>query len=63
MLTEMEYQHWPLAKKLKSSHHFVNINCMEKFQITNTPKVLVSGFASVEGNGISVSAIMKKIEK
>ena len=36
---------------------------MEKFPITEPPpKVWVSGFPSVNGNGISVSAIMKKLK-
>ena len=33
----------------------------EKFQITNPPKVWVSGFLTVDRKGISVSAIMKKL--
>ena len=41
---------------------FINIDCMEKFQITNPPKVWVSGFLGVDGNGISASAIMKKLK-
>ena len=51
-----------IMKKLKNDHHFVNINHMEKFQITDTPsppKDLVSSSLRVNGNGISVSAIMK----
>ena len=35
---------------------------MEKFQITNPPKVWVSAFSSVNGNGILVSAIIKKLK-
>ena len=35
---------------------------MEKFQITNPPKVWVSGFPSVNRNRISASAIMKKLK-
>ena len=35
---------------------------MEKFQITDPRKVWDSGFPSVDGNGISVSAIMKKLK-
>ena len=35
---------------------------MEKFEITDPPKVWVSGFLGVDGNGISVSAIMKKLK-
>ena len=50
-------------KKLKNGCHFVNIDRTEKFQITNPPpKVWVSGFPSVDGNGISLSAIMKKLK-
>ena len=49
-------------KKLKNGCHFVNIDCMEKFQITNPPKVWVSGFLSVDRNGISPLAIMKKLK-
>ena len=49
-------------KKLKNGCLFVNIDRMEKFQITNPPKVWVSGFPSVDGNGISPSAIMKKLK-
>ena len=52
-----------IMKKLKNGCHLVNIDRTEKFQITDPPKVWVSGFLSVDGNGISVSAIMKKIEK
>ena len=51
-----------IMKKLKNGCHFININCMEKFQITEPPKVWVSGFLSVNGNRISVSAIMKKLK-
>ena len=36
---------------------------MENFQITDQPKVSVSGFPSVDRNGISASAIMKKLKK
>ena len=49
-------------KKLKNGCCFVNIDCMEKFQITDTPKVWVSSFLSVDGNGISPLAIMKKLK-
>ena len=36
---------------------------MENFQITNPhPKVWISGFPSVDGNGISASVIMKKLK-
>ena len=49
-------------KKLKNGCQFFNIDHTEKFQITNLPKVWISGFVSVDGNGISVSAIMKKLK-
>ena len=51
-----------IMKKLKNCSHFVNIDCMEIFQITDPPKVWVSGFLGIDGNGISVSAIMKKLK-
>ena len=35
---------------------------MEKFQVTDPPKVWVSIFLSVDGNGISALAIMKKLK-
>ena len=50
-------------KKLKSGHHFINIDHTEKIQITKLLKVCISGFLSVDGNRILASAIMKKIEK
>ena len=49
-------------KKFKNGCHFINIDCMEKFQITNPPKVWVSGFPSVNGNGISALAIKRKLK-
>ena len=50
-------------KKLINGSHFINIVCTEKFQITDPPpKVWVSGFLSVDGNGISALAIMKKFK-
>ena len=65
-----------IMKKLKNGSHFVNIDHTEKFQITdppqslglwfsectNPPKVWVSGFPSVDGNGISALAIMKRLK-
>ena len=53
-----------IMNKLKNPCHFVNINRMKKFQITDPPppKVWVSGFLSVDRNGTSVSAIMKKLK-
>ena len=50
-------------KPPKNGCHFVNIDCTENIQITDPEKNWVSGFPSVNRNGISVSAIMKKIEK
>ena len=49
-------------KKLKNGCHFFNIDYTENFSITEPPKVWVSGFPSVNGNGISASAIMKKLK-
>ena len=49
-------------KKLKNGCHFFNIDHMEKFQISDPPKVCVSIFLSVNGNGMSASAIMKKLK-
>ena len=51
-----------IMKKLKNDCHFFNIDCTEKFQITNPPKVQISGFLSVIGNGISMLGIMKKLK-
>ena len=51
-----------IMKKLKNGSHFVNIDRTEKFQITNPPKVWVSSFLGVNGNGISALAIMKKLK-
>ena len=52
-----------IMKKLKNGCHFINIDCMEKFQITDPhPKVCVSSFLSVDRNGISALAIMKKLK-
>ena len=51
-----------IMKKLKNGSHFVNIDHAKKFQITDPPKVLVSGFLSVNRNGILVLAIMKKLK-
>ena len=49
-------------KKSKNGCQFVNIDRMEKFQITDPPKVWVSSFPSVNINGILLSAIMKKLK-
>ena len=49
-------------KKLKNGCYFFNINHIEKFQITNPPKVWVSSFLSVDRNGISALTIMKKLK-
>ena len=51
-----------VMKKLKTGCHFVNIDHTEKFQITEPPKVWVSGFPSVNRNGISALAVMKKLK-
>ena len=51
-----------IMKKLKDGCHFFNIDCTEKFQITDPRKVWVSGFPSLNGNRMSVSAIMKKLK-
>ena len=52
-----------IMKKSKNGRHFINMHCMESFQITNTPpKVSVSGFLSDNGNRISVLVIMKKLK-
>ena len=63
VLRETEYQHQPLWKKSKNDCYFVNIDCTKKFQITDPPQVWVSSFPSVNGNGISLSAIIKKSNK
>ena len=49
-------------RNMKNGCHFVNIDHMEKFQITEPPKVWVSGFPCVNRNGISSLAIMKKLK-
>ena len=49
-----------IMKKLTNGHHFINMHHMENFQITDPPKVWVSGFLSVHRNRILVSAIKKK---
>ena len=51
-----------IMKKLKNSCHFFNIDHTEKFQITTPPKDWISGFPSVDRNGISVFTIMKKLK-
>ena len=52
-----------IMKKLKNGCHFLNTNCMEKFQITDPPKVWVSGFSECEWKwNISVGHY-EKIEK
>ena len=51
-----------IMKKFENGHHFVNINCMEFFQITDPPKSWVSSFLSVDRNGISTLGVMKKIK-
>ena len=49
-------------EKLKNGCYFINIDHIDKFQITNPPKIRVSSFLSVNGNEISVLAIMKKMK-
>ena len=50
-----------IMKNSKNGCHFINIDFMENFQITEPPhKVWVSSFLSINVNGISVLAIMKK---
>ena len=49
-------------EKIENGCHFINIDYMEKFQITNPPKVWVFSFPSVDRNEISVSVIMKKFK-
>ena len=44
----------------KNGCHFINMHHMEKFQITQPPRVWVSSFPNVDRNGISTSAIMEK---
>ena len=51
-----------IKKKLKNGHHFININHMEKYQISNSPKVWVSSFQNVNGYGISALTIIKKLK-
>ena len=59
---ETEYLCCQLCKNLKNGHNFVNMHCMEKFQITDPPQVWVSSFPSVNENRISALAIMKKLK-
>ena len=49
-------------KTLKNYFHFVNMHHMEIFQIADPRKGLVSGFLSVNRNGISALAIMNKLK-
>ena len=49
-------------KKLKNGSYFINIDRTEKFQITDPTKVWVSGFPSVNRNGILASSIMIKLK-
>ena len=49
------------CRKLKNGHHFVNVNCTQKYQITNPPKVWVSSFLSVNRKrNISIGYYEKK---
>ena len=41
-------------EKIENGCHFINIDRMEKFQITDPPKVWVSGFSKCHGNRISL---------
>ena len=59
MSMEMEYQCQPFWKNWKMADNLL-ISIVRK--ITDPPKVWVSGFPSVNRNGISVSAIMKKLK-
>ena len=50
-------------KKLKNGCHFFNIDCTEKFQITDLPQSLDLCFSKCShGNGISALVIMKKLK-
>ena len=51
-----------IMRNQKNGCHFINMHRMEKFQITDPPKVWVSSFLNVDGNGISTSAVMEKWE-
>ena len=51
-----------IMKKLKNGCHFININCTEKFRITDPPKVWVSSFPGADRNRISALAIMNKLK-
>ena len=42
-----------IMKKLKNGCHFINIDHMEKFQITNAPQSLGLRFSECQHNGIS----------
>ena len=50
-------------KNSKNGSHFVNMHHTENFQITDSPKVWISGFLSVDGNGILTLATMTKSKK
>ena len=43
-------------------HYFINMCHTEKFQITKPSKIWVSGFPSVDRNGILATAIMKNLK-
>ena len=51
-----------IMNKWKNGHHFIDMCHMEKFQMTDfPPPPKFFGFLSVDRNGISLSAIMKKM--
>ena len=60
--TETEYHHWPLWKNWKMATISLILIAWKNFKLLTPPKVWVSGFPSVDGNGISPSAIMKKLK-
>ena len=61
VLMEMEYQHWPLWQSWKMVTILL-ISIVQKISNYWPPKFWVSGFLSVDRNGISASAIMKKLK-
>ena len=52
-----------IMKKLKNGHHFVNIKCMEKFQITDSPQSLVLQFSECQQKWNISICHYEKIEK
>ena len=59
---EIAYQCWPLWKNWKMAAISLISIVRKNFQLRTPPKVWVSGFPSVNRNGISVLAIMKKLK-